>query len=61
MEFIKHQPNGNKREQKRQSGDQLWQKNGNCCFATYKLIFLGIVRLSTLINTQRHDKTHCHR
>jgi len=48
MEFIKHQPSGNKREQKRQTGDQLWQKKGNYSFTAYKLIFLGIVRLSNL-------------
>lgn len=41
---IKTSSSGNKREQKRQTAEQLWQKNGNCLFADANAKKLGIVQ-----------------
>ncbi|MFT6786856.1 MAG: hypothetical protein ACJAVX_000199 [Pseudoalteromonas rhizosphaerae] len=42
---IKASSSGNKGEQKRQTAEQLWQKKGNCFFASAKAKKLGIVQL----------------
>jgi len=43
-EAIKTSRNGNKGDQKRQTAEQLWQKNGNRIFASTQGKKLGIVR-----------------
>ena len=41
---IKTSRNGHKGDQKRQTAEQLWQKNGNRVFASTQGKKLGIVR-----------------
>jgi len=42
---IKTTASGNKGEQKRQTAEQLWQKNGNYLFVSTQGKKLGIVRI----------------